>query len=80
MNSEKAPAPAVSCAGGNMKFGHFTAGGDVTIHYHELPDEFMKAMKMLKFRQRGRVPCSGPLGPFKALVGRSLNQGPSRLR
>ena len=30
---------------GNMKFGHFTAGRDVNIHYHEMPDEkFLKKM------------------------------------
>ena len=28
-----------TCQGGNMKFGHFTAGGNVTINYHEMPDE-----------------------------------------
>ena len=30
---------------GNMKFGHFTAGRDVNIHYHEMPDEsFLRKM------------------------------------
>lgn len=35
----------IPASSGNMKFGHFTAGRDVNIHYHEMPDEsFLKKM------------------------------------
>lgn len=38
----------VPVAGGCMKFGHFSAGRDVNIHYHEMPteDDLKKAKRM----------------------------------
>ena len=37
VSSSEAVIPA--SANGSLKFGHFTAGGCVTINYHEMPDE-----------------------------------------